>query len=331
MNSKKWTVIVIAIILIVATSLSSIGVPSLEEENYSRNFLAMLGRPVEVIEEEGSSAERILKINVEGAIDGSEAAGGYSQETTLYAVEQIKEDPTIQAVLLSLDTPGGTVYEIREVYDLMMDVKEETGIPVYASMGSMAASGGVYYAMMADEVYASPESWTGSIGVILSTLNMEGLLDKVGLEERVFKTGEFKDIGSATREVTEEEEEIFQSLIDDSFDRFIQVVMDGRDMDEKAVREIADGRIFTAEQAQEINLIDDILYEGEVIEKMKADLGLDNPQIFYFEKQSSSFTSFLPFMDAAFINRLGQSELEKTMDEIEELSEIQVEYRWEGY
>lgn len=331
MNSKKWTVIVIAVILIVATSLSSIGVPRLEEENYSQNFLAMLGRPVEMIEEEGSSGERILKINVEGAIDGSESTGGYSQETTLYAIEQIKEDPTIQAVLLNLDTPGGAVYEIREVYDLMMEVKEKTGIPVYASMGSMAASGGVYYAMMADEVYASPETWTGSIGVITSILNMEGLLDKVGLEERVFKTGEFKDIGSSTREVTEEEEKTFQSLIDDSFDRFIQVVMDGRGMEEKAVREIADGRIFTAEQAQEIDLIDDILYERDVIEKIKADLGLDNPQIFYFEKQGSSFTSFLPFMDAGFINRLGKSELEKTMEEIEELSEIQVEYRWEGF
>lgn len=331
MNSKKWAVIVLAIILLVATSLSSIGTSTFDEENYTDNFLSRLGQPVEVIEEEGSAGSRILKINVDGTIDGLEQPGGYSQETTLYAVEQIQEDPSIEAVLLSLDTPGGSVYEIREVYDLMMKVKEETDIPVYASMGSMAASGGVYYAMMAEEVYASPETWTGSIGVIMSTLNLEGLFDKIGLEERVFKTGDLKDMGSASREITEEEEEVFESMIDESFDRFVQVVMDGRDMEEDVVREIADGRIYTAQQAQEIDLIDDILYEDQVIDKMKSDLGLENPQIFSFEKQSSSFTSFLPFMDADLISRLGKSELEQTMEEIEKMSQLQIEYRWEGY
>ena len=331
MNSKKWAVIVLAIILLVATSLSSIGTSTFDEENYTDNFLSRLGQPVEVIEEEGSTGSRILKINVDGTIDGLEQPGGYSQETTLYAVEQIQEDPSIEAVLLSLDTPGGSVYEIREVYDLMMKVKEETDIPVYASMGSMAASGGVYYAMMAEEVYASPETWTGSIGVIMSTLNLEGLFDKIGLEERVFKTGDLKDMGSASREITEEEEEVFESMIDESFDRFVQVVMDGRDMEEDVVREIADGRIYTAQQAQEIDLIDDILYEDQVIDKMKSDLGLENPQIFSFEKQSSSFTSFLPFMDADLISRLGKSELEQTMEEIEKMSQLQIEYRWEGY
>lgn len=331
MNSKKWAVIVLAIILLVATSLSSIGTSTFDEENYTDNFLSRLGQPVEVIEEEGSAGSRILKINVDGTIDGLEQPGGYSQETTLYAVEQIQEDPSIEAVLLSLDTPGGSVYEIREVYDLMMKVKEETDIPVYASMGSMAASGGVYYAMMAEEVYASPETWTGSIGVIMSTLNLEGLFDKIGLEERVFKTGDLKDMGSASREITEEEEEVFESMIDESFDRFVQVVMDGRDMEEDVVREIADGRIYTAQQAQEIDLIDDILYEDQVIDKMKSDLGLENPQIFSFEKPSSSFTSFLPFMDADLISRLGKSELEQTMEEIEKMSQLQIEYRWEGY
>lgn len=331
MNSKKWAVIVLAIILLVATSLSSIGTSTFDEENYTDNFLSRLGQPVEVIEEEGSTGSRILKINVDGTIDGLEQPGGYSQETTLYAVEQIQEDPSIEAVLLSLDTPGGSVYEIREVYDLMMKVKEETDIPVYASMGSMAASGGVYYAMMAEEVYASPETWTGSIGVIMSTLNLEGLFDKIGLEERVFKTGDLKDMGSASREITEEEEEVFESMIDESFDRFVQVVMDGRDMEEDVVREIADGRIYTAQQAQEIDLIDDILYEDQVIDKMKSDLGLENPQIFSFEKPSSSFTSFLPFMDADLISRLGKSELEQTMEEIEKMSQLQIEYRWEGY
>lgn len=331
MNRKKWTVIVIAIILLVATSLSSIGTSTFDEERYTSTFLSLLNQPSEVIEEEGAANERILKINVDDVISGMEQAGGYSQETTLYAIEQIKEDPSIAAVLLSLDTPGGSVYEIREVYDLMMKVKEETNMPIYASMGSMAASGGVYYAMMADEVYASPETWTGSIGVIMSTLNVEGLFEQIGLEERVFKSGDLKDMGSSTREITEEEEEVFQSLIDESFDRFIQVVMDGRDLDEEAVREIADGRIYTAQQAQEIDLVDDILYESEVIEKIKSDLNMDNPQIFYFEKQGSSFTSFLPFMDTNFISRLGKSELEKTMEEIENMSHVQIDYRWGGY
>lgn len=331
MNSKKWLVVVIELVLIVIGDLSKV-----DKDDQSQGIASFLTnqskKPGEQVIESGDGQNRILVINVHGVINSSEFSQGYSHELTLHAIEQLEKDPTIKAVLLSLDTPGGGVYETREAYDWFKEVKEKVDVPVYASMGSVAASGGVYYAMLADEIYATPETMTGSIGVIASLTNIEGLYNKLGLKEKVYKSGEFKDMNSATRPSTKEEDQLMDTMMKESFDGFKQVVMEGRDMTESQVREIADGRVFTAKQAVENKLIDGILYEREVIEKMKEDLNLSNPEIFQYQSPSSGWLSFLPFSEfKSSLASFGKSELEKTVDEMEKLSKTKIEYRWEGY
>ncbi len=332
MNSKRWTVVVIAIILVVASSISAVGLSN-QNENLESSFnsLFQADSASEVIIEEGSDSERVLVMNIEGPIMENAISTGYDHQALLQAAEQIREDDSIKAVLLSLDTPGGSVYLTRELYDLFMEIKEETELPVYASMGSMAASAGYYLSVMADEVYATPETLTGSIGVIMSGYNIEGLQDKIGIEPYVFKSGPLKDMGSSNRQMTEEEEKVFQNYIDEAYGRFVQVVEDGRDMDEAKVKKLADGRIYTAQQALDQNLIDGIQYEREVMDKIKNDIGVENPQFFELASNPYDFSSPFSFFSSSFFDKLTQSELEKNIKQLEELSRVKIEYRWEGY
>ena len=134
-----------------------------------------------------------------------------------------------------------------------MEYKEETGRPIWAYFGSQACSGGYYVAMAADKIYANRNGWTGSIGVIISLLNCEGLYEKLGIEEINVTSGANKSMGSAGEELTEEQREILQSLVDESYDQFVGIVSKGRKMKEDKVRELADGRLYSALQAKENN------------------------------------------------------------------------------
>lgn len=145
--------------------------------------------------------------------------------------------------------------------------------PVYVSMGSMAASGGYYISAPADKIYASPETMTGSLGVIMHGYNYEKLAKKYGVEFETIKSGPHKDIMSPTREMTGEEREILQNMINNSYDQFVKVIADGRGMTENEVRKIADGRIYDGRQAKENHLIDDFGHLDDVIAAMKTDIG----------------------------------------------------------
>lgn len=329
LNKKRWTVVGVAVLLFVVSMLSTIGLNQEVEEEASQDQLArFLGNgATEEVLVPGNPAERILVIPVEGVIDGTE--GEYSQELTLDAVEQIRNDPTIKAVLLSINSPGGTMYEIREVYDRMIEVRQEVNLPVYASMGSTAASGGYYMAMVADEIYASPETITGSIGVIMSSYNLEGLMDNLGIEANVIKSGEMKDILSSSRDMTPEEEEVLQTHVDESFNAFVEAVAEGREMPEEEVRVLADGRIFSGRQAVENNLVDQLGYKKDALQDLRDTHGLQNAQVFQLTRTTMPFDSFLqPFFGA--LNNLKQDSVSTVVEEIEELQGISFEYRWTG-
>jgi len=330
LNKKRWTIIGIAALLFIISMVSSIGLESEQpEETSGSQFAGLFGSGAsEEILVPGNIDERILVIPVEGVIDGTEAE--YSQETTLVAVEQIRQDPTIQAVLFSINSPGGAVYETREVYDRMMEVRQEVDIPVYASMGSMAASGGYYMAMVADENYASPETITGSIGVIMSSYNMEGLLDNLGIEANVIKSGEMKDLLSSSREMTPEEKDVLQTYVDESFNSFVEAVAAGRDMPEEEVRTLADGRIYSGQQAVENNLVDQLGYEKDALQDLRATHNLENAEVFQLSRGSMPFNSFLqPFL-GFFDDQLNVESVSSVVEEIEELQGVTFEYRWQG-
>lgn len=202
-------------------------------------------------------------VRVEGTIQdiGSSTAFqtvGYDHQRTLRYIDEMINSEYNTGILLYVDSPGGTVYESDELYLKLMEYKEETGRPIWAYMGSMACSGGYYISMAADKVVANRNAWTGSIGVIISTYNYKELLDKLGVQEIDYASGDNKTMGSGGLEITPEQEEIFQSMVDESYEQFVEIVAEGRDMPVNTVKPIADGRIYTAKQALSLNLIDGI-------------------------------------------------------------------------
>ncbi len=167
------------------------------------------------------------------------------------------EKSTVKGVLLRVNSPGGTVGASQELYQLVEKVRK-AGKPVVVSVGDMCASGCYYLASAADKIVANPGSITGSIGVISSSYNYMGLFEKLGLRDQTFKAGKFKDLGSGTRNMTEEEKAIMQALLDDSYDQFLTDIEKGRKIPREELDKIAQGLIYTGKQALAVNLVDDL-------------------------------------------------------------------------
>ncbi|MGA1367567.1 MAG: signal peptide peptidase SppA [Blastocatellia bacterium] len=211
-------------------------------------------------EEDGfvGGGDKIAMIPIEGVIDEEMA------KTVNRHLKQYGEDSRVKAILLRVDSPGGGVSASQEIYTEVRRVKEEKKKKVVVSMGSVAASGGYYLACPADLILANPGSVTGSIGVIAEWINYRELAEWAKVKPVVFKSGEFKDTGSPTRELTERERAYFQAMIDELNGQFVQAVLEGRkgrgaagsEIDEARARALADGRVFTGESAVRNGLID---------------------------------------------------------------------------
>lgn len=288
MNGKRWAALGIAGVIFafsIITSLVSIAFTTDVEELFGQ-FLGEGKAPyVEEYIEDGNIANKIAVLEVSGTIqdtgdaDSLFSAAGYNHTSFMEKLDYIKEDPSVKGVILKVNSPGGGVVESAQIHDKIVEIQKEAKIPVYVSMGSMAASGGYYISAPADKIFASPETLTGSLGVIMSGYNFEGLAEKYGVEFVTIKSGKYKDIMSSTREMTEEERDILQRLIDNSYAGFVKVIADGRGMKEAEVKQIADGRIYDGRQAKELNLIDDFGYFDDVVEKMKADYQLNDAAV----------------------------------------------------
>ena len=211
------------------------------------------------------SEDYIGQLTVEGTIaesvSGNMLTGtsSYYHEWTLDMIDQMMADQENKALLLYVNSPGGTIYASDELYLKLKEYKETTGRPVYSYMASEAASGGYYISAAADRIIANRNCWTGSIGVTIGTLyDVSELLDKLGVSTVTITSGRNKAMGSTTDPMTKEQREIFQSLVDEAYDQFVGIVAEGRHMKERKVRKLADGRIYTAKQALENGLIDQI-------------------------------------------------------------------------
>ncbi len=241
----------------------------------------------------GEGRDKILLIDISGMISGKKrsAALGLAKRPSL--VEQVKEaldkaekDGAVKAVILRINSHGGTVTASDIIHHEIEGYKERTGAVIIAEMLDVAASGGYYIAAAADTIIAHPMTVTGSIGVVLFKLNAEGLMEKLGLEEESIKSGDMKDIGSPFRGMTSEEREILQDVIDTMHERFLDVVADGRKIEKRKVREIADGRIYTARQALDLKLIDEIGYLDDAIETAKKAAGLEAARVVTYGRPS---------------------------------------------
>lgn len=173
---------------------------------------------------------------------------------TVKQLHDFGKDDKVKAVVLRIDSPGGVVGPSQEIWSAVKRLKEKK--PVVVSMGSVAASGGYYIAAPATLIYANPGTITGSIGVLMKFSNLEGLMGKVGMKSFTLKTGKFKDVGSPSRTMSDDEKAMLQSVIENTHSQFVKAVAEGRRLSEEKVREIADGRIFSGEQAVANKLID---------------------------------------------------------------------------
>jgi len=217
-----------------------------------------------VYEEEwvaGDGPAVIAVVPVEGTIAPADNTVGGTQPTTTPegladALRQAAQDTSVVAVVLEINSPGGGVTASDEMHQSIMDFKENTGKPVVVSMGDTAASGGYYISTAADRIVANETTLTGSLGVIIPLNNYAEAANEYGIKQVVIKSGKYKDMGSAFREMTPDEREIYQSIVNQDYSEFVDVISDGRGIPEERVREIADGRIYSGVQARGLGLVD---------------------------------------------------------------------------
>jgi protease-4 len=215
----------------------------------------------------------------------SDSTGAFSQDV-IDNLKKAEQDSSVKAVILYVDSPGGSVFASDEIY---LQIKQMTK-PVIAAMGSLAASGGYYVSAPTQEIWASPHSLTCSIGVISQFINLEEFGKEYGITAVTIKSGKYKDTGNPFREFTEDDQALWQAIIDEAYGGFVHIVAEGRKMSEDEVREIADGRVCTGKQAQEMGLVDKLGYLPDVI-KRAGELGgiVGEPRIIEYKRQPGLF------------------------------------------
>ncbi|MDR4435029.1 signal peptide peptidase SppA [Bacillus tequilensis] len=292
MNAKRWIALVIALGIFGVSIIVSISMSFFESVNGAQTDLTSLtDESQEKTLENGSLSSKIAVLEVSGTIqdngDSSSLLGsdGYNHKTFLKNLERAKEDKTVKGIVLKVNSPGGGVYESAEIHKKLEEIKKETKKPIYVSMGSMAASGGYYISTAADKIFATPETLTGSLGVIMESVNYSKLADKLGISFETIKSGAHKDIMSPAREMTKEEKNIMQTMVDNSYEGFVDVISEGRGMSKAEVKKIADGRVYDGRQAKKLNLVDELGFYDDTISAMKKDhKNLKNASVISYEE-----------------------------------------------
>lgn len=240
---KRAVVLLIAVVIIASLAAAAFLLPSGKHRNITGN------------------QNKIAIIYIDGVIMGGRGQSGFLSENggtdaIIRQIHEARDDATVKAVILRINSPGGSAPASQEVG---VEVKKlrASGKIVVASMGDVAASGGYWIAALTDKIYANPATLTGSIGVYIPYANWEELYKKIGIHQEKIKSGPHKDILSPERQMTPEERAIIQVMVDDLYNQFVTVVAEGRHMDPAKVRQLADGRIYTGSQAKEVGLIDE--------------------------------------------------------------------------
>ncbi len=241
----------------------------------------------------GERGPKLVLLEIEGMISESERRSplGRGRPNVVArareALDLATEDDDVAGLLLRIRSPGGTVAASETLYHEILRWKRENEKPVIAYMQGLATSGGYYVSMAADRVIAHPTSITGSIGVIMTGVNLSGLMQRFGIADQTFKSGEFKDAGSPLRPMRPEEQEQLQSVIDDLQARFVEVVVRGRPaLDQAAVARLANGRIFSANQALEAGLVDQIGHLDEAIEVAEGLAGIPESRVVVYHRSN---------------------------------------------
>jgi protease IV len=251
-------------------------------------------RPLEEETVEGSGDAKILMMDLSGFLSDESTSSLLNitapppRVPLLVRVrEELKKaakDDKVKALVIRINTPGGTVTASDVIFREIELFKREKNIPIVAVMMDVAASGGYYVALAADVIVAHPTTVTGSIGVVMLSFNAEGLMQKIGVSANTVKSAERKDMGSPFRPMTPEERAIFQSVIDDLYRQFLSKVMERRKLPEATARTLADGRVYTAEQALSHRLVDRVGYMPDAIELARQQAGVEKARVIVYHR-----------------------------------------------
>lgn len=231
-----------------------------------------------------SSGDKVAVLRVEDIILDS--------QIYLESLDAIAKDDSVKALVVRINSPGGAVGPSQEIFSELKKLGKE--LPIVASIGGVGASGGYYIACAAQKIYANPGAITGSIGVIAQFASYEKLLDWAMIDVEIIKSGKYKDVGSSFRKMNEADKQYIQQLIDNVYEQFKSVVADARDLDTKQIDKVADGKIYTGEQALKLKLIDELGTINDAI-RMAGDLGgiEGKPEVIYFPKKKSRLMDLL--------------------------------------
>lgn len=258
-----------------------------------------LFQPVQPLQErviEGEGTSKIVLMEISGVISEQEKSKrmGFSEEVSMVAqikeeLQKAEKDKDVSGILIKIDSPGGTVTASDMIYHELMEFKRKTGKRVSACIMGLGASGAYYIASAADNITAYPTALTGSIGVIAMKMDFHGLMDKVGVRNETFKSGENKDILSPFQASTPEQVQIMQTIINQLYKRFVDVIVIGRKgiLTRAEIEKLADGRIYTTEQAIQSKLVDRVGYLDDAISSMKKDLKLEQARIIVYLRPGS--------------------------------------------
>jgi len=249
-------------------------------------------RPLEEETVEGKGTSKILLLDLSGLL--SEDVPGFSigappPRVPLLArvreeLRKAEEDERVKALIVRINSPGGTITASDILYHELLAFKARKKVPVIAAIMDVGASGGYYAALAADTIVVNPTTITGSIGVVMITVNAQGLLEKIGVAPLAIKSGPMKDAGSPFRPLTDAERAVFQGIIDEMYGRFVGLIAQSRRMSEDRVRGFADGRVYTADQALKLGLVDRIGYLEDVVALAKERAGLDQAKVIMYHR-----------------------------------------------
>lgn len=263
MNRKSTTILIVVIAIVFLLALVA----------------AIVAATLIAARVEPFGGDRVALIRMEGVITSGRGSRGLlgggvaGSERIVGILEEFRKDNSVKSAVLRINSPGGSAAASQEVYREIMRVRK-SGKKITVSMGDVAASGGYYVASAADRIYADPATVTGSIGVIMETADLHELLERIGIDFGVIKSGKHKDMGSFSRAMTAEERKILQAVIDDVYDQFVTDVSKGRKLPKDQVRKLADGRIYTGRQALKLKLVDRLGTLEDALKAAASDAGI---------------------------------------------------------
>ena len=315
-KNKRVISLVIVMVLVVFSLINGTLTKSvIQKQNTEDSYVQMFLRSQSVHKltlVDGNSDETIQKISIEGEI-GAEMTNIYSRASIINQIKEAKYNSNVKAILLSVNTPGGGVYETAELYNEL----KNSGKDVYVSMKKQATSGGYYVSMAAKKIFANTETTTGSLGVIMSYVSAQKFLNDHGIKQETIRSGEQKAVGGLTEDLPESTRKIYQEQNKEAYDRFVKAIAQGRSMSEDEVRKLADGRTYTGTQAVENKLIDKIGTEEDLINFIKEDKKLSNPKVIELRPDKAAESLLSRFVKATMKSIISELNSEATSNQVE--------------